>query len=502
MIKRSLFALLLLTSAAHADDFDDTIDPTMIDTSGMGKPKSSDPKTTGVPPLLISRTLGIHSGYFPVPGNMSYSTRVSASLTNDISDVISFGFDRLDKAFKPDKFLSRFIIANVYYYLTMPIHVVNDVTRYQWATASRMAAAGLEPHFIDLGIGNEKSINHGKNIWALWSAPFRAWKDDSFSRAISLKRYAPRVVPHANPLFNSNQITAGTFSDTNKGLSKDVFKDELRSVTGPEYDDLNKLPLESKWEIVTLAAGYNDQSNRARELQDKSYWQEAHYMDGAHYLRARFFLPLSGLFDSLTRGAKRQNPGSEDMNITLLGEAYKTQKVDLSSSKIALLSTLSILCSGSFYRTFRHTNWEYYDQGTQYYRAYEWYGFRIPDVLPYLNSGGMSYHVTTGYRISPTLAIPVTFEYQFIGESAVEGTIGISKRFPEWLNLDLHANVLISQEGFGGDIKASITPWGSVSVEGGFAYYNGKTMEGERRILSLEKDENGYELYAKISLVY
>ena len=46
-----------------------------------------------------------------------------------------------------------------------------------------------------------------------------------------------------------------------------------------------------QWNVVRLAAGYNDQADHARELQDKSYWAEAHYMDAAHYLRARWYVP-------------------------------------------------------------------------------------------------------------------------------------------------------------------------------------------------------------------
>jgi hypothetical protein len=75
-------------------------------------------------------------------------------------------------------------------------------------------------------------------------------------------------------------------------------------------------------------------------------------------------------------------------------------------------------------------------------------------------------------------------------------------RFPQILNLNLHGNILINQEGLGGNIKASLTPWGSISVEGGFAYYNSKTLEGKRHILSFKNGEFDYEIFAKISIVY
>lgn len=502
MLNRLLIALLLATTAIQAEE---DIDPAFIDTSGMGKPRVPDNKNIGVPPLLISRNLGIHSGYFPLPGNLSYSTSVAASLTNDIGDVISFGFDRLHSAFKPDKFLSRFVLANLYYYTTLPVHLVNDMTRYHWATASRIAATGLQPEFWDLGVGAEKSIYHGNSIWGLWSAPFRAWKEDSFGRSLSLKRYAPVVLASKDKLFIS-ETAAVHYDDeklsNTKDLATQTYTDEHPSVTAEDQQKLTQSVFTAQWDIVRLAAGYNDQSDHARELQQKSYWQEAHYMDGAHYLRARFFVPALGLIAALQKDTNTNTPTENDTNLVLLEHAYKTQNIDLSTAKIAALSTLSILCSGSFYKTFRHSHWEYYDQGTQFYRAYEWYGFRIPDVVPYLNATGMSYHVTTGYRISPNLAIPVTCEFQFIGTTVVEGSAGFMLRFPEWLNLDLQGNLLVSQEGVGGNLKASITPWGSVSVEGGFAYHNGKTLEGKRRILSFKNGESDYEIFAKISLVY
>jgi hypothetical protein len=495
MLQRALFALCLTVSALCAEEVSD---PTFVDTAGMGKPRIPDAgKNADIPPLLTSRKLGLHSGYFPLPGNFSYSGGVAASLTNDISDVISFGFDRLDKAFKPDKFLSRFVLANVYYYATLPVHLINDMTRYHWATASRMAATGLQPEFWDLGVGTEKSIYHGNSIWGLWSAPFRAWKEDSFSRALSLKRYAPVVLSNKDKLFTSEKGSEQYDSaklDATKELAAQKYTDDKPSLTASVFNP--------RWEVVRLAAGYNDQSDHARELQHKSYWEEAHYMDAAHYLRARWFVPVLGLITTLQKDSRTNQPSEQDTNLVLLEHAYAAQNIELSSAKIAALSTLSILLSGSFYKTLRHSNWEYYDQGTQFYRAYEWYGFRIPDVVPYLNSNGLSYHVTTGYRISPTFAIPVCFEFQFIGEKTVEGSTGVMLRFPSVLNLDVQATVLISQEGVGGDLKASITPWGSVCVEAGFAYHNSKTLEGARHILSYKNGESDYEIFAKVSVVY
>lgn len=503
MLQQVLFAVCLTISALHAEEFSD---PTFVDTSGMGKPRVPDGKKhTGVPPLLISRKLGVHTGYFPLPGNFCYSSGVAASLTNDINDVVSFGFDRLDKAFKPDKFLSRFVLANVYYYATLPLHLINDMTRYHWATASRIAATGLQPEFWDLGVGTEKSIYHGNSIWGLWSAPFRAWKDDSFSRAFSLKRYAPVVLANKEKLFTSEKASEH-YDDAKLNASKDLaaqkYTEDTPSVTAEEHQKLTASIFNPRWDVVRLAAGYNDQADRARELQQKSYWEEAHYMDAAHYLRARWLVPVLGLITTLQKDSRTNQPSEQDTNLTLLEHAYAAQNVELSSGKIAALTTLSVLLSGSFYKTLRHANWEYYDQGTQFYKAYEWHGFRIPDVVPYLNTNGLSYHVTTGYRISPTFAIPVCFEFQFIGEKTVEGSTGVMLRFPDMLNLDVQANVLISQEGIGGDIKASVTPWGSVCAEAGVAYHNSKTLEGKRHILSYKNGESDYEIFAKISVVY
>jgi hypothetical protein len=502
MFIRVLIALLLTVVSVQASE---ESDPTLVDTSGMGKPRIPDNNDSGIPPLLISRKLGIHTGYFPLPGNWGYSTEVSASLTNDISDIISFGFDRLDKAFKPNKFLSRFVLANVYYYALLPIHLINDMTCYHWAVASRVAATGLQPEFWDLGIGEEKSIYHGNSIWGLWSAPFRAWKDVSLSRAFSLKRYAPVVLPHKDKLFVSEKAVEhydAAKLEATKDLAARAYTDDKPSVTVEDQQRLTTSVFHSDWNIVRLAAGYNDQSDRARELQQKSYWEEAHYMDGAHYLRTRWFVPILGLISTLQRDARTDQPSEHDINLVLLENAYKSKNIQLSTTKVAALSTFSILCSASFYKTFRHVHWEYYDQGTQFYRAYEWYGIRIPDIVPYLNANGMSYHITTGYRISPTLAIPVCCEFQIVGETAVEGSIGLMIRFPQILNLNLHGNILINQEGLGGNIKASVTPWGSISVEGGFAYYNSKTLEGKRHVLSFKNGESDYEIFAKISIVY
>lgn len=499
------FTLLFSLNTLHAEEF---TDPQFIDTSGMAKPKSRDDNGKEGDydlPLLITNKLGIHSSYMPGLGDLGFSSKAAASLTSDVSDVISFGFQRLHHAFKPDTFLSRFILANVYYYTTLPIHVVNDMTRYQWAVASRYAAVGLDPCFWDIGVGTEKSIDHGQSVFGLWSAPFRTWYKSSFARTLSLKRYAPIIKRHAQKRFESeNTLTHINTANTTEinALSEKVFTSDAPSVSANEYMQLTASVLRDDWNIARLAAGFNDQSDHARELQHKAYWNEAHYLDAAHYLRARAFLPVLGIFSALQKTAPTQPLTEQSDNLTLLEDAYAQKGVNLSAAKIATLSTLSMLCSASFYRTFRHVNWEYYDQGSPFFRAYEWRGIRIPDVVPYLNSDGMSYHLTTGYRISPTFAITVAAEYQFVGNSQFEGTLGIMKRFPGLLNLDLQANLLLSTEGLGGDTTISVSPWGAVSFDVGAAYYNNNTLHGKRQTLSLKNKDWDYEIFAKISLIY
>lgn len=505
MLFRIFYIFLCTISIATAADFSD---PAIIDTSGMStpKPRDDDGNLSNYDlPLLINRKLGLHSGYLPGTGDTGYSTGVAASFTSDISDIISFGFQRLHTEFKPDTFLNRFILANTYYYAMLPIYTINDITRYQWAVASKYAAVGIDTRFWDLGVDAENSINHGRSVVGLWTAPFRTWYKSSFSRALSLKRYAPIPQPQIDKRFtstkSSKQINEAVI-EANKTLAENIFIDEAPSVSATEYTQLTEAPLQQDWNIVRLAAGFNDQSDYAREIQNKAYWHEAHYLDGANYLRVRSFLPLLGIVSALQKTVQVTPLTEQSDNLTLLEAEYAAKNIDLSSGKVAMLSILGTLCSSSFYRSFKHVNWEYYDQGNQFFRAYEWKGIRIPDVVPYLNTNGISYHLTTGYRVSPTLAIPLTLEYQLVGKSQFEASIGIMKRFPQWLNLDVQASILLSSEGVAGNTSLSIAPWGSACVDLGFAYYNTNTLEGKRRALSLQHNDWDYELFVKISLLY
>ncbi len=473
-----------------------------VNTEGMMSPHK---KKGDSPILFVGRKLGAHSGYLPFSGNVAYSTQVSASLTNDISDILSFGFDRLHRAFKPDNFLSRFVLANVYYYSLFPIHLIGDMTRYQWATASRMAAVGLRPNFWDLGIDSEVSIYHGVSIWDLWSAPFRSWKNDSLSRALSVKRYAPVVIASDKKLFESKateECYDSILLSKSSGLSEVKTKNKKLSVNKEEHAQLIQNSFFLKWNAVRLAAGHNDQSDRARELQNKSYWDECVYLDGSNYLRMRLFLPVLGLVAALQKDAHSANPAESDANLSLLESVYAQQGINLSSGKIAALSLLSALCSSSFYKTFRYVHWGYYHSGELSYRAYEWKGLRIPDVVPYLNSSGMSYCLTSGYRVSPTLIVPFSCEIQIVGDSAFELSFGVVKRFSNLWNLDFSANVSFGAGGVEGKVGCALYPWGNVAVESGINVYNSNMLEGRRRILSLKNGETDFEIFTKISLIY
>ena len=54
--------------------------------------------------------------------------------------------------------------------MTLPIHIIGDMTRYHWATASRIAATGLRPGFGILVLVQKKHLSRRLHMGVV-SAP-------------------------------------------------------------------------------------------------------------------------------------------------------------------------------------------------------------------------------------------------------------------------------------------------------------------------------------------
>lgn len=497
-----VFCLFFLVSV-HASNFG---------TEGMGTPKqlTTDPfdpddvLKDNSSPSSESRTrkISLFSGFVPIVGKTHYSSGTASEFTNNINDLISLGFAKLDSAFKPTTFLSRCILANTYYYATFPIYVVNLITRYNWAIASRIAATGLQPGFVDFGIGSEKTINHGDSIWGIWSAPFRTWSQDSFGRALSVARYTPLALTDKKHLYPLSKESKELLEEDRLEEAK-VSPDEAKGLSETEYRSIRESQLKifkPEWRLQVIAAGFNDISDQSREIQWKADSSRADYLDSAHYLLSRISLPFLGIATALKKDPVEPTKYSCDLSqIELL---YKDLNLDISTSKIAILSGLSMFLSASFYKTFKHNHWGYYNDGSNEYSSYFWHGLRLPDVVTYLNPKGVSYHVSTGYQFSDTWSMPVTIEFLVAGGSGIEGSIGLQKRFFSFYNLTLCPLFLIGKDGKGGSLKASIELLDRFFVSGSVAFKDAKTLEGARHILSFEKGSTDIEFSVSAGIMY
>lgn len=476
---------MLSTVFAGSDDHD---------VEGMlGKPKQpKEHSEDGVPPLSSSKILGIHSGYF-----WGYSQGALLSISDDYTNVCSLAFTRLHAEFEPESFLGRFILANSVKYAAMPIGLLTDAARHNWAIATRVGAVGFKPEFWDFS--EEGDICHGGNPVGLWVAPLRTWFKDSLSRAVSNIKHGP-IVRYDDQTFEVSNPEKYYDLEKVKRL-KDLSKRHFQ----PSENDAEKLTEEEKkelfqgdpwtadWGITMYAAGFNSHQDYARMIQNKSYFKEAYYLDSVNYIRARLYLPLFSLLD-LT--------DSYVGDLRKVRERYKTKGYNISTGKIFFTSLSGILLSSSFYNSIKHSNWTYYSSGPAEYSAYEWKGLKVPDVLTYSNNIGLSYYVSSGYRFSDTLFFPFSVEVNVFGETAAEGTVGVLKKFPSFLNLDLQADVRLGKGGVDGSVKASITPYGSMFLEAGLNIYHPKNLEGRRQIMSFETEKRHAEFYIKLGALF
>lgn len=483
---RSIAAFLMLSVAfAESEEHD---------VEGMaGRPKQPTESTEdGVPPLPSSKRLGIHSGYF-----WGYSQGALLSISDDYTNVCSLAFRRLHEAFEPENFLGRFILANSVKYVAMPIALLTDAARHNWAVATRVGAVGFKPEFWDFS--EEGNIRHGSNPVGLWVAPLRTWFKDSLSRAVSNIKQGPIVryddqtfeVSESEKYFDAQKL------ERLKDLSKRYFqfsgKDEEKLTKEEKKELFETDPWTADWGITVYAAGFNSHQDYARLIQDKSYFKEANYLDSVNYIRARLYLPLFSLLD-LT--------DSYVGDVRKVKERYKLKNYDISAAKICFASLSGVLLSSSFYNAIKHANWTYYSSGPAEYNAYEWRGVKVPDVLTYVNNIGLSYHISSGYKFTDTLFFPVSVELNVFGETAAEATVGVLKKFPSLLNLDVQADVRWGRGGIDGNLKASITPYGSMFLEAGLNVYHPQNLEGRRQIMSFEQGKRHAEFYVKLGALF
>lgn len=240
--------------------------------------------------------------------------------------------------------------------------------------------------------------------------------------------------------------------------------------------------------IIIDGAGLNNEMRFSGQLADQMYFNKGHVTDWTPY--------VLGKLSSLTYGR-----GDEEGNdLSSILSSYGVKHYDISREDIDAGNILSLALSASTWR-YGFGILQYLGINQTRLEAWEIYGVRLPDLEMYLNKRGLSYKIKSGYRVDSNFVIPFAVEFIAKGDTQLEATLGIRKRFKALPMWSFGADVRVG-EGIGSCLHVAMRPHEHFQFMVGMEQYHEKTLHGERNMPTFKPRTIGYEAWGKLSLVY
>jgi hypothetical protein len=133
------------------------------------------------------------------------------------------------------------------------------------------------------------------------------------------------------------------------------------------------------------------------------------------------------------------------------------------------------------------------------------FGFRIPDVFPYITTKGMSYKVVSGYEVNKNLNLIFGFEKVFTVEEATEYSLGIDHIMKITQNFPIsYRSIVTFGEGLDLEASCSVPLTEHFSVGLGLEIYDVKSLQGQRHAMTNMKEGRGSSnsFFATVSYRY
>jgi hypothetical protein len=120
------------------------------------------------------------------------------------------------------------------------------------------------------------------------------------------------------------------------------------------------------------------------------------------------------------------------------------------------------------------------------------YGFRLPDVFPYITTKGMSYKVVSGYEVNETLNLVFGFESVFGKETATEINLGLNHQTYIDLFPISYRGIITFGQGLNLEVSAltPISKYFNIGLD--VELYSVTSLMGQRHALTNMKEGNGY----------
>jgi hypothetical protein len=240
--------------------------------------------------------------------------------------------------------------------------------------------------------------------------------------------------------------------------------------------------------IVYCAGGINNNTYLAEKISD-----DIHFKDSS-----RRFLPYTQYIYNLVYGARYDNiaKGGGDDPYYIILDFNSKGRDDFKKGTIYNAGIKSLFLSATTY-----SFWYSLFTGKPMIKPF---GFRLPDVFPYITTKGMSYKVVSGYKVNETLNLIFGFESVFGREAATEINLGLNRQtyinnFPI-----IYKGIITFGQGL--DLETfALTPISKYFDIGlGVELYSVTSLMGQRHASTNMKEGSGYStnLYAFIRYRY
>jgi hypothetical protein len=471
--------------------------------------EGSEKSTTG---FKYSRPIPLSLGFLP-----KFMTNQSVSEFHmAIEKNAGWVFDAGHKWLKPETKLGRLAYKHLIFPLVMgPLNKAIRITTDVYGKASRHQALGWETEYV--GNNYETYAKNyfsmaGQNVGKSYKGMFTAVETidaiptkfegtaDKVSKRFVYATPDVDVTPIKEAIKKSLENEA---VDANKVLLDKEVGDLL---IGKEVGGQIKLSvvdghLTPQGQVLTRAGGYNARMMHARDVED-TLWYEGggHLAQLSNHSIAKLSVAIDGMLAYLMRHHK--SGLYTDLGRILV--AYDTMGIKLDPKNVALYSVFTFLGSAEFWGRFFEEA-DYTSNGDTYVKAPEIGGFRLPNLGYYFTTKGLSYQLTTGYRIGQEWFFPVAVEWVFKGPKDIfEFTLGVRKQFA-WMGAYIHGEVVANfqESGYGGKVAVGIKPFDSFYADCGVRFDHIDTLEGERNMRVINNDDKwNASVFATVGVLF
>lgn len=450
----------------------------------------------------FSRPIPLSLGFFPgFVINQSVSEFHMA-----IEKNTGWVFDAGHKWLQPETKLGRIGYKYLLFPLVMgPMNKAIRITTDLHGKSSRFQALGWKTEYVsnkyETYAQNYCSMA-GKNVWKSYKGMLSTVENvDAVPTKFdgTVDKVASRFVK-ATPDVDVTPMKEA-IKEALKNEAVDANKVVLQEDIGNMRSVLADAHLTPQGQVLTRAGGYNARMMHARDIED-TLWYEGggHIAQLSNHSVAKLTVAIDGIAAYMLR--KHESGVYTDLGRVLA--AYDSMGVNLDPKKVAMYSALCFLGSAEFWGRFFEEA-DYISSGDAYVKAPEIGGFRLPNLGFYFTTKGLSYQLTTGYRIGQEWFFPLAVEWVFKGPKDIfEFTAGVRKQFG-WMGAYIQGEVVANfqESGYGGKVAVGVKPCQLFYADCGVRIDHIDTLEGERNIRVINNDDKwNASVFATVGVMF